>query len=131
MLSHPNSYTIVSYPALYYSYPTIYLLGEAMLDSTILYYYSILFYTILYFEASNVEVFDGKAWSSGDRMPPRHAHGVAVLNGYIYVVGGRNSNRTILRSVQRYHPTSGTYYTTILVLYYTRQYYTILFNTIL
>lgn len=102
-----------------------------MLDSTILYYYSILFYTILYFEASNVEVFDGQAWSSGAQMLPRRSHGVAVLNGYIYVVGGRNSKETLLSSVERYHPTRGTYYTTILVLYYTRQYYTILFNTIL
>ena len=111
MLSFAIPSSPLSYPTLYY--PTLYILGKPTL-----YYRTILYYTVLYYEALTVEVFDGKAWTSGTPMVQnsRHRHGVAVLSGYIYVVGGKSADLKTLSSVERFDPTSGTYYS---IPYYT------------
>ena len=43
---------------------------------------------------------------------PRYECGAAVLNGKIYVCGGRDGNDRILRTVEVYDPTTDRYFIT-------------------
>lgn len=44
----------------------------------------------------------GECVSLAPMLEPRSQIGVAVLDGYLYVVGGINKDHDVLRSVERY-----------------------------